>query len=436
MKLRDYQQRGVEWLDARKYSLMFLPMGAGKTAICCAWLAQWDMKVLIVAPLRVAETVWPVELPRWAPGVSFRVVTGRAANRKKAMAAPADVTIANYENLVWLLENTDLDYDAIIFDELTNMKNWSAKRVKAFWKKRSRFETRIGLTGTPTSNGIKNLYAQLKCIDGGHRLGKTLKAFRMAWMMQGWTHWDWTPRAGALIKITRLLKDIAFTVTDEEYADQLPPLVTNYVDVELPADVRKHYNELVREFITDFEEATVVTPTVGAQIIKLQQIADGFAYYDNGKKATWVHEEKLKALDEIVDSQQGAPMLVVYRFREELAAMRKRHPGTVMNEGDARTTVEEWNAGAIPILYIHPRSAGHGLNLQDGGNTLVFFGFTWSWEEYVQVIARLLRSGQKKTVFLHLIRALGTVDVDIVEALETHADTGAKLLGGLRGEKA
>jgi len=435
MKLRPYQERGVRWLEQRKYSLLLLPMGSGKTAICCSWIAKWNVRVLVVAPLRVAETVWPPELEKWAPGVTWRIVTGHKRKRDKALSKPADVTLVNYDNLTWFLENAELDYDTIIFDELTALKNWSAKRFKAFMKRRGRFGTVVGLTGTFTGNGIQGIYGQMRCIDGGRRLGKTLTAFRSVFMLKGYMDWDWTPRAGALQKIVKRIADIAFTVTDEEYADQLPPLVPNPVEAELPPEAREAYNELLREFLTEYDSELILTPTSAAQVNKLQQIADGFAYVMKGGKreVVSIHTAKLDALTEIIESQQGAPLMVVYKFQEELAMMRKRHPGTVMNEHDAMTVVNDWNAGKIPIMYVHPQSAGHGLNIQFGGNAVAWYGFTWSWEEYEQVIARLRRGGQEaEVVFLHLIIAKNTVDEDILEALEDHTDVGETFISGLK----
>lgn len=434
--LRPYQLRGKKLLEKLRYVLMLLPMGAGKTAICCSWFADWDMRVLVVAPLRVAETVWPVELKKWAPGVTCRVVTGTAARRIKTMSKDADVTIINYENFAWFMENTELDYDAIVFDELTAMKNWSSKRFKAYIKRRKKFNTFVGLTGTFTAKGVRDAYAQVRCIDGGMRLGRTLTAFRAAFMKKGYMDWDWTPKKNALVRIMQRISNITFTVTDEEYLAQLPSLVTNIIEVDMPKDARELYDELRREYVAEFGNDVVFTPTAAATNNKLQQIADGFAYTEEGTKIVPVHTAKLDALDEILESQQGAPTLIVYKYKHELAAMRKRHPGVVMNEGDAMTIVDAWNAGEIDILYGHPRSMGHGLNMQEGGNALVWFGHTWSYEEYAQVIARLLRSGQLKNVFQHLIMAKNTIDYDIRDRVDEEAANDNMMMTWLKERQA
>ncbi len=435
MQLRKYQTRGVEHLDKHRHALMLLPMGAGKTAICCRWMDEWDMRVLVVAPLRVAETVWPVELEKWAPELTCRVVTGAKAKRTKALAKDADVTVVNYDNLVWFLENTDLDYDTIVFDELTAMKNPSAKRFKAFMKKRKYFETIVGLTGTFTAKGVKDLYAQMKCIDGGARLGKTLTVFRGMYLLQGYNDWDWQPRAGALRNIMKKVSSIAYTVTDEEYLAQLPPLVTNEIVVDLPEPARDMYEELRREYIAKFGSDIVWTPNAGALNNKLQQLANGLVYGE-GQKTIEVHTAKLDALEEVIASQQGQPTLVVYRYRHELAAMKKRCPGIDMGENHSSFIVRKWNAGELDTLYIHPASAGHGLNLQEGGNTVVWFGHTWSWEEYEQVIARLLRSGQKTQVFNHLILARDTIDDNILARRAEEADYADEMMTGLKERQA
>jgi len=443
-KLRPYQLRGKAWIVARRFVLMLLPMGAGKTAICCDWIADWDIRVLVVAPLRVCLTVWPKELNFWAPGVTHRVVHGELRKRKRAMEQDAEVTIVNYDNLTWFLETQVLDYDAIIFDELTGMKNWKSKRFKAYIKRRKKFERFIGLTGTFTAKGVIDTYAQVRAIDGGKRLGKTLTAFRAAFMIKGFMDWDWKPKPFSLRQIMKRVANIAFTVTDEEYLSTLPPLVPNIIKVQLPKEARETYSELMKEYIATHGPDILFTPNAAALNNKLQQIANGWAYaggvFDpkTGKKspvtAVKIHDAKLDALDEIIDSQQGAPTMIVYRYKHELDAMMKRFPGTVMNEEDPEEVVDAWNRKAITNLYVHPRSAGHGLNLQYGGNVLVWLGLTWSYEEFSQVIKRLLRSGQTKPVFSHVIMAEDTVDQDAMDRVEQERLFDEEMMKGLQEE--
>lgn len=437
MKLRPYQERAVTFLYERDEALLFVPMGGGKTAMVCRVIAELIQdneirRALIVAPKRVAQTVWPSELDMWFSSAHYGVALGTA--RQRAAELHADIVITNYENLIWMLDQ-GIEFDMVVFDEITRMKSSQSKRFKAYIKKRKKFRIKIGMTGTPTTQGLIDLYGQVKCIDGGAALGGTMTAFRADYFDKtGPEQWEWSPRKGALDRALDRMHHLVFQISPDEYENDLPDVVTNIISVELPPDVRHTYDLMEREYIVSVDDEEIVALNGGAKSNKLQQIANGFIY--GADSCTRLHDAKLDALDEIIASQQGSPVIVVYKYAGDLQAMRQRHEGTVITAKDGSELIQiidNWNAGRIPILYVHPMSAGHGLNLQFGGNTIIWYGHTWSAEEHDQTIARLRRSGQgADKVFCHYIVTADTVDGDVITARENKINVQKYVNEGIR----
>lgn len=431
MKLRPYQERAIDFLYERNAGVLFLEMGAGKTAIMLRTLQELltvcaVKRVLVVATKRVALSVWKQELEIWAPDLWLAVLAGYPAMaRKELIGLPCNnIVVINYENLPWLFEN-DLhkSFDCIVFDEITKMKNSKSKRFKAYKKHWRQFKVRYAMTGTPTSQGLIDLYAQMHCLDGGEALGRTMTAFRTEYYNKvGVEQWDWKEKRGALDKALDKMHHLAFMIPPAEYQDQLPPLVENVVSVVLPTDVRKLYQEMENESIISWGDHTVVAANAGVRNGMLQQMCDGFLYVNSeGTRPGYIqlHDAKLDALEEIVDSMQGRPLIIVYKYKAELEMMKKRwdapHIGGGISDKEAANTIDKWCRGELPIMYLQPQSAAHGLNLQSGGNTLVWYGHTWSLEDYDQTNARLRRPGQESdTVVAHQLIVHDSVDEDII----------------------
>ena len=429
--LRPYQETGADFLFERDRAMVLAPMGAGKTALTLAAmqdaLAQGVVRRwLVLAPKRVCEKVWPVEQPKWAPRLTLSVAMGTAKERQAALRAKAQVVVTNYDNLQWLAEQT-LDFDGVVFDELTRLKNPSGKRFKAFEKVIEPMKVRWGLTGSFTSNGLEDVFGQCKIIDQS-LLGRSKGAFLQQYFVCiNREYGEYAPRKGALEQVMARIKPATFLLEPGEYVDTLPPL--HVVPLRCDMDDREPYEKMKRDFLYDFPDARAIAVNAGVVTGKLQQMAAGFVYVADkradparpGKFTTtqtpvWFSSHKFDLLDEVLDGNQRASTIVAYTYVEELAELRRRYShGVTIDEPQA---IERWNAGKIELLFIHPKSAGHGLNLQHGGCRMVFLSLPWSLEEYEQTVGRLHRSGQTHDVWVYILLTNKTVDERIWGALQ------------------
>ena len=415
MNLRPYQNLAADFLYERDRAMILAPVGAGKTAITLT--AMRDMlaagevqRFLVVAPKRVAVNVWPVEAKLWAPTLSLSVVIGTPTQRVKALQANVQVVVATYDNLQWLAEQP-LRFDGVVFDELTRLKNPSGKRFKALLKVLGDMRIRWGLTGSFTSNGLEDVFGQCKVIDQT-LLGRSKGAF-----LQQYFHCinrdfgDWTPAAGALPMVMARIKPATFVLDAGEYKDKLPPLHTVVMNCSMDmAD----YKDMKKNFMLLFPDTQAVAANAGVVTSKLQQMASGFVYAE-GKETKWMSDHKFEVLDDLLTENQHANTIIAYQYQAELAELQRRYPRAVtLDEPDA---IDRWNAGKIAVLLAHPKSAGHGLNLQFGGCHMVFLSLPWSLELYEQTIGRLHRSGQTHDVWVYVLLTNDTVDEKIYDAL-------------------
>ena len=398
MKLREYQEQGADFLYEHDRAMILAPVGAGKTAMTLAAMQDLGGRFLVLAPLRVCKTVWPVEQPKWAPKLRLAVAVGTPAQRAAALASVADVVVTNYDNLQWVATQP-LKFDAMVFDELTRLKNPSGARFKALHKVIDKINIRWGLTGSFTSNGLEDVFGQCKIIDQS-LLGRSKGAFLQQYFsLINPDYGEWAARTGALEAVMQRIKPATFVLEPGEYADKLPPC--HMVEMRCDMEDRTPYEQMKKDSI--FENITAATAAVA--INKLQQIASGFVY-DENREARWTGTHKFDLLDEILAENQNDNTIVVYNYKEELAELQRRYPQAKTIDGN----VEAWNEGKIPLLLIHPKSAGHGLNLQYGGNKIIFVSLPWSLELFEQTVGRLHRGGQKHDVWCYIIMTNKTVD--------------------------
>ena len=414
LSLRPYQEEAADFLYANDRAMMLAWVGAGKTATALTALRAllgdgFAKRVLVVAPLKVVQTVWPVEVKKWAPELSFALCVGSPAARAKALGAPVQIVITNYDNLQWLATQ-ELNFDGIVFDELTRLKNPSGKRFKALDKVIKNIKIRWGLTGSFTSNGLEDVFGQCKIIDPT-MLGRSKGAFlQQHFYCVNREHGDWTPRPGALEQVMQRIKPWAYVLESAEYRDTLPPLHTVVIPIKMDLTA---YKTMKKDMLLEFGDRQITAVSAGVVVTKLQQLASGFVY-DGGRVAVRLNTEKLDALEDLHLENQRAPLLVWYQFEEQLMALRARFPRceTLVNE----STVHRWNAGQIEMLAVHPQSAGHGLNLQ-GQSKMVWLTLPWSLDLYVQAVGRLHRSGQQNEVWNYLLMSEGTIDEQIWKRL-------------------
>lgn len=429
MQLRPYQEAGADFLYEHDRAMMLAHVGAGKTATAIAAmkdaLADGVAKhFLVLAPKRVAVEVWPDELSRWAPGLEYAVCVGSEMKRLVSLARRAPVTIATYDTLQWLAAEENLFFDAVIFDELTRVKNpagrakrkglkpgekavpRSGKRAFALDSMLPMMKIRWGLTGSFTSNGLEDVFGQCKVIDT-KILGRSKGAFLQQYFYcLSRDYSDWAPMPGSLERVMEKVRPHAFVLESAEYKDTLPPL--DVIEVPVTMDDLAPYRKMKRDLALQFPDAAAVAANAGVVTQKLQQIASGFVYTDAAPH--WFSYHKFDRLQELLDENQRACTIIAYSYKEELAELQRRYPQAITL--DAPNAVERWNAGEVELLLVHPKSAGHGLNLQKGpGHTLIFLSLPWSPELYEQTIGRLHRSGQKSTVQVYVFQTAGTVEL-------------------------
>jgi SNF2 family DNA or RNA helicase len=377
-------------------------------------------KVLIVAPLRVARDTWPAEIEKWShlKGLTYSLATGSERERKAALMQKADIYIINRENVDWLVNRSGLpfDYDMLVLDELSSFKSHRAKRFKSLMKVRPKVKRVVGLTGTPSANGLMDLWAEFRLLDMGHRLGRFIGRYREEYFVPDKRNqqiiFSYKPKPGAEEAIYKRIADITISMKNTDYL-KLPELVINEVTVKLSDKELARYQTLQKELVLPLEGKEIDAVNAAALSNKLLQMANGAVYTEDGTVVR-IHDRKLDALEDLIEAANGKPVLIAYWFRHDLTRILKQFP---VEKLDGENSIKRWNKGEIPVAVIHPSSAGHGLNLQAGGCTLIWFGLTWSLELYQQTNARLWRQGQKSTVVIHHIITQDTIDEDVVSAL-------------------
>ena len=421
----DYQTFATNFVLEHPACGLILDMGLGKsvitlTALWSLLLDSFDVgKVLVVAPKRVAENTWPTELTKWEhlEGLTWSLVLGSEKNRRAALQPRAKIYIINRENVAWLVDNYLWDFDALVIDELSSFKSSKAQRFRALKRVRPRISRVIGLTGTPQPNGLLDLWPQMYLLDMGQRLGRFVGGYRERFFLPDKRNreviYSYKPKEGAEEKIYELISDICISMKAADYLD-MPELVASRVEVQMNAKEQKLYEGFERDMVLHLKDGDLDAVNAAALSGKLVQMANGAVYGEN-RKVHHIHDRKLDALEDIIEAANGKPLLVAYWYKHDLERIRQRFEVRTI---DTPKDIADWNEGKIPVALIHPASAGHGLNLQDGGSTIVWFGLTWSLELYQQLNARLWRQGQKHTVVIQHIVAAGTHDEDIMNALE------------------
>lgn len=440
----DYQRYAAEFIITHPISALLLDMGLGKTSITLTAINDllFDSfeihKVLVVAPLRVARDTWSAEIEKWEhlKNLQYSVVVGPAQERLKALCTPADIYIINRENIQWLVEESGLtfDFDMAVIDELSSFKNHQSKRFKAFMKVRPKLKRIVGLTGTPASNGLMDLFAEFKLLDMGERLGRLIGQYRNAYFQpdkrNGMVVYSYKPLPDAEQRIYDKISDITISMKATDHL-KMPELISAEYMVQLSENEKEKYDRLKKDLIFSTEDNEVTAANAASLSNKLSQMANGAVYSDD-ESVIEIHDRKLDALEDIIESMNGRSLLVAYWFKHDLERIRKRFE---IREIKSSRDISEWNSGKIPVALIHPASAGHGLNLQSGGSALVWFGLTWSLELYQQTNARLWRQGQTAdTVVIQHIISKGTIDEQIMKALKSKDTTQAALIAAVKAD--
>ena len=444
----NYQQYAISFIESHPIAAVLLDMGMGKTAITLMAVEylmyeQFEIcKVLVVCPLRVTRT-WKDEIEKWEQlsGTRYSIVTGTAAQRKKALAADADIYIINRENVPWLIEKSGCPFmfDMVVIDELSSFKNHQTARHKAIMRVRPKVRRIVGLTGTPASQGLMDLFAEFKLLDMGQRLGRFIGQYRLNYFkpdkVNGPIVYSYKLLPGAEEQIYDKISDITISMKAVDHLE-MPELISTEYPVYLDEKEMEKYESLKKDLILSTTEHEVTAANAASLVNKLSQMANGAVYTDDTEAVTF-HGRKLDALEDIIEAANGKPLLVAYWFKHDYTRIVQRLEklGVGYMKIDSDESITKWNNREIPVALIHPASAGHGLNLQRGGNTMVWFGLTWSLELYQQCVCRLYRQGQTENTvtIIHLI-AQGTVDEKIMKALSMKDTTQAALIDAVKAE--
>ena len=445
----EYQSYATNFILTHPAAAVFLDMGLGKSVISLTAIFELCLdsflvrKVLVIAPLRVARDTWPEEIQKWdhLHGLTYSVALGSESERKAALSRRASVFIINRENVQWLIEESGLpfDFDMVVIDELSSFKSYQAKRFRSLLKVRPTVTRIVGLTGTPSGNGLMDLWAEFRILDMGIRLGRFITRFRTTYFTpdkrNGQVVFSYKPLPGAEADIYRKISDITISMRAADHL-KMPECVINEVKVKLSAEERQAYDRFKRELVVSLKGEEIDAGNAAVLAGKLSQMANGAVYGEN-KRVLPVHERKLDALEDLIEAANGKPVLVAYWFKHDLARiqeqLRKLHiPFATL---DTAESIVHWNQAELPVALIHPASAGHGLNLQAGGSTIIWFGLTWSLELYQQTNARLWRQGQKadSVVISHII-ASGTIDERIMTALQKKDKTQTALIDAVKAD--
>ena len=437
-----YQQFSVDFIEKHPTSAIFLDCGLGKTIITLTALNDllFDSfvahRVLVIAPLRVAYMSWPNEFSKWThlSNLTYSVAVGTEADRLAALMKPADIYIINRENVDWLVNKCRLpfDYDTVVIDELSSFKAYGSKRFKALRKVRPKVKRIIGLTGTPSGNGLMDLWAEIGILDLGQRLGMFISHYRNNFFTPDKRNqqivYSYKPLPGAEEEIYRLISDITISMKSTDYL-KMPECVINEIPVRLSEKERNSYETMKRDLVLSLEGQEIDAGSAATLSNKLLQMANGAVYSDEGSFVQ-LHDRKLDALEDLIEAANGKPVLIAYWYKHDLERIQKRFQATKL---DTAESIKAWNKGEIPIAIIHPASAGHGLNLQSGGSILVWFGLTWSLELYQQTNARLWRQGQESdTVVIHHLIAKDTIDERVMKALKEKDHTQSALIDAVK----
>ncbi|HHS8072711.1 TPA: SNF2-related protein [Streptococcus pyogenes] len=423
----DYQRYATDFIINNPISAVLLEMGLGKSVISLSainelMLDYFDVsRTLVIAPLRVANSTWPDEIKKWdhLKHLSYSVVIGSEKERLDALGKPAHIYLINRENVDWLITKSGIPwkFDMVVIDELSSFKSYQAKRFKSLLKVRPKLKRIVGLTGTPSSNGLMDLWAEFRLLDMGERLGRYITYYRQNFFVPDKRNqqmiFSYKPKDGAEKKIYSLISDITISMKSKDFL-KMPECVMNEVIVTLSDKEQKLYDSLKQDMVLSLEENEIDAINAAALSNKLLQMSNG-AVYNDDKESLHIHDRKLDALEDLIEGTNGKPVLVAYWFKHDLEKIKDRFD---VREIKSAKDILDWNKGKIPVALIHPASAGHGLNLQAGGSTLIWFGLTWSLELYQQTNARLYRQGQDSTVVIHHILTKATIDEDVMKALK------------------
>lgn len=437
----EYQSYATEFILSHPISAVFLEMGLGKSVITLS--AIFDLcldsflvcKVLVIAPLRVARDTWPAEINKWdhLKGLSYSVAVGTEKERIDALKKQSTLYIINRENLDWLVHKSGVtfDFDMVVIDELSSFKSYGAKRFKSLLKVRPSVKRIVGLTGTPSSNGLMDLWAEFRILDLGQRLGRYISHYRNTYFKPDKRNaqiiFSYKPLPGAEEEIYKQISDITISMKSTDYL-KMPEYVSNEVFVTLSEKEWKVYSDFKEDMVANLGDEDIDAVNAAVLSGKLLQMANG-AVYDSENKTHVIHDKKLDALEDLIEGANGKPVLVAYWYKHDLERIKDRFP---VRQIQSSKDIEDWNNSKIPIAVIHPASAGHGLNLQSGGSTLIWFGLTWSLELYQQTNARLYRQGQRDTVIVHHIITKNTIDEDVLLALTKKEKTQDALIDAVK----
>lgn len=433
-----YQQQATTFIEEHPASALLLGMGLGKTVITltAVWNLMFDSfdvrRVLVIAPLRVARNTWPAERAKWDHLRQLRmaVAVGSERERRAALQSGADVVVMNRENVDWLINRSGIkwQWDMVVIDELSSFKNHRAKRFTALLKARTSVKRIVGLTGTPASNGLMDLWAQFRLLDLGERLDRYISRYRDRWFdpdkRNGMQVFTYKPKRGAEAEIYQAISDITLSMKTTDYLT-LPPLTVTTQQVEINAKERKIYDQLAADLVVELDGEVIDAANAAVLAGKLTQMANGAIYTETGD-VIGIHERKLDALEDLIEAANGNPVLVCFWFKHDLERIMERFPNARQLKTSA--DINDWNAGQIEIGLIHPASAGHGLNLQQGGSILIWYSLTWSLELYQQANARLYRQGQTQPVTITHIACKNSIDEQILKALEAKNTTQSALI--------
>lgn len=441
----EYQKYATEYIKSHLVAAVLLDMGLGKTSIALTAISDLLFeefavhKVLIVAPLRVAKSTWGDEIQKWdhLKRLTYSVAVGSKKERLEALRKKADIYIINRENVPWLVEESGIpfDFDMLVIDELSSFKSWQSKRFKALMKVRPLVKRVVGLTGTPSSNGLMDLFAEFKVLDMGERLGRFIGQYRTTYFLpdkrNGMTIYSYKPQEQAEDRIYRKISDITISMKAADHL-KMPELVSTTAEVALDSKERKLYEKLKQELVLQMPDGEVTAANAASLTGKLIQMANGAVYGDD-EKVIEIHQKKLDALEDIIEAANGRPVLVAYWYRHDFDRIWRRFPEA--KPIASAESIAKWNRGGITVGLIHPAAAGHGLNLQTGGNHMVWFGLTWSLELYQQTNARLYRQGQQAgTVVVQHIVTKGTIDGEILKALKQKDMSQSALIEAVKAE--
>ena len=441
----DYQAFAIKYIEEHPIAAVLLDMGLGKTSITLTAIAHLlaagaARKVLVIAPLRVAQSTWPNEIAKWdhLAHLSYAVAVGTPKVREAALRQNAAVTIINRENIEWLVKKlgSTFDYDMVVIDELSSFKSWRAKRTRALLAVRPRIRRIVGLTGTPSPNGLMDLFSEFRVLDMGRRLGRFIGQYRAAYFTpdkrNGDIIYSYKPLPGAEERIYQRISDITISMSAADHLP-MPDFVSTELPVKLSKKERESYDRFCHDLVLPLKGGEVTAGNAAVLAGKLVQLANGAVYTDAGTIAK-IHDRKLDALEDIIEGMNGKPLLVAYWYQHDLKRIKKRLAECRIPFEEIKTaaSIAKWNRGEIAVGLIHPASAGHGLNLQAGGSTLAWFGLCWSLELYQQTNARLYRQGQRSTVVVTHIIAEDTIDEHILAALKQKDKTQAALIAAVK----